>query len=89
MSNSRFYKRKFASTHRPKRQKVFMKKAPEVATASKILPSPSPAVTASGKKLALAASRSSSAAASTSSATASTSSFLPLTSMTTRKTTAW
>ena len=74
MSDSRFYKRKFASTHRPKRQKVFMKKAPEVATASKIPPSPSPAVTTSGKKLALAASRSSTIAQS-SSATASTSSF--------------
>ena len=51
-----------------------MKKVQEDATASKILPSPSPAVNTSGKKLALAASRSSTIARS-SSATASTSSF--------------
>ena len=74
MSDLRFYKRKFASTHRPKRRKVFMKKVPEVATASKILPSPSLAVNTSGKKLALAAPRSSTIARS-SSATALTSSF--------------
>ena len=67
LKNNRFL------THRPKRRNVFMKKVPEVATASKVLPSPSPAVTTSGKKLALAASRSSTIARS--SATASTSSF--------------
>ena len=74
MSDSRFYKRKLASTQRPKRRKAFMKKVPEVVTASKILPSPSPAVITSGKKLALAASQSSTIALS-SSATGSTSSF--------------
>lgn len=59
MSESRFGKRKFAAVHRRKRPKAFMRKAPEVPTASEILPSPSPVLTASGKKLALAASRSS------------------------------
>ena len=81
MSDSRFYKRKFAFTYRPKRRKVLMKKAPEVATTSKILPSPSPAVTASGKKLALGLlpllRR------------LLPSSLLALTSVTTRKTTTW
>ena len=51
-----------------------MKNVTEFATASKILPSPSLAVNTSGKKLALAASRSSTIARS-SSATAATSSF--------------
>ena len=74
MSDLRFYKRKFASTNRPKRRKVFMKKVPEVAAASKILPSPSHAINTSGKKLALAAPRSSIIAQSFFS-TASTSSF--------------
>ena len=74
MSDSRFYKRKFDSTYRPKRRKVFMKKVPEVATASKILPSPWSAVNTSGKKLAHTASWSSNIARS-SSATVSTSSF--------------
>ena len=77
MSDSRFCKREFASTHHLKRQKIFMKKVPEVATASKILPSPSLAITTSGKKLALAASSSSTIARSSSTTALTSSLFSP------------